>query len=151
MGINFIEFKYKITNKINLLIIIHAFNGNNFVNFLTKFNFQIELWNEIDFKDRKSFQCLKKTKYKYLEFYLTSGNVVVPNAISWKRKVCFNIICGLYAMRYNLPFNASIILWKFWKMISVIPLYSEPRYSEYPLIVNDLLCTEHSIVETNGE
>ena len=35
--------------------------------------------------------------------------------------------------------------------ITVIPLYSEPGYSEYPLIVNDLLCTEHSIVETNGE
>ncbi len=34
---------------------------------------------------------------------------------------------------------------------TVIPLYSEPGYSEYPLIVNDFLCTEHSIVETNGE
>jgi hypothetical protein len=34
---------------------------------------------------------------------------------------------------------------------TVISLYSEPRYSEYPLILNDLLCTEHSIVETNGE
>jgi hypothetical protein len=50
----------------------------------------------------------------------------------------------------NLLFRVQILEQKK-SLYTVIPLYSEPGYSEYPLIVNDFLCTEHSIVETNGE
>ncbi len=33
----------------------------------------------------------------------------------------------------------------------VIPVYSELGHSEYPHTVNDLLCTGHSTIGTNGK
>ena len=35
--------------------------------------------------------------------------------------------------------------------ITVIHVYSEHVYNEYPHIVNDLLCSGNSIIESNGK
>ncbi len=50
----------------------------------------------------------------------------------------------------SLSRNLKAVLLKS-KPNTVIQVYSEHVYNEYPHIVNDLLCSGHSIIESNGK